>query len=206
MAIGNYKKKAIPLEGSASPTTAPSASAPPSPAKTVATAVETTIERDIAETGAIADKARSYEELLAEEGLTADEVFQIQSSILQEDLYRETMPLIPGVSATFRTRTYDDLIRFQQAVRTTAPYTQDELDELKLRFFLASSLESFRGETFEFPDPRKSTKEQMEVAFETRQTYIKHLPAHTVHKLCELLNKFDRKVQIALSEGAVEGF
>jgi hypothetical protein len=200
MGIGNYGKGK-----NDGPTMAPQAKAPPTPAKTVVDAVEKTIEKDLVETGEVVDRALTYEEILKEEGITLEEANKIKHAVIINGFYSETTELMPGVTVTFRTRTYDDLRRFHQEIEAYQPKFLTERDEIAMRYFLAASLESFKGTTFTFPSPIREP-EKAKAAFDQRHEFILELSEVLVQKLCEILHKFDKKTRIVWSEGAVESF
>lgn len=200
MGIGKYGK-----DKSDGPTMAPQAKAPPTPGKTVVDAVEKTIEKDLLETSAVVDKALSYEDLLKEEGITLDEANKIKDAILIQGYYSETTQITSTVSVTFRTRTYDDIRRFHQELEAYQPKFVTERNEIAMRYFLAASLEAFKGDTFTFPHPTREP-ELAKAAFDKRHEYILGLPEVLIEKLCAILQKFDYKTRIVWSEGAVESF
>lgn len=200
MGIGNYGKNK-----SDGPTMAPQAKTPPTPAKTVVDAVEKTIEKDLAETGAVVDRALTYEEILKEEGITLDEANKIKHAVLIDGYYSETTQLTPSVSVTFRTRVYADIMRFHQEIEAYQPKFFSERNEIAMRYFLAASLEAFKGETFTFPSPTRAP-EDAKAAFDKRHQFVLELPEVVIERLCEILQKFDKKTRIIWSEGAVESF
>ncbi len=200
MGIGKYGK-----DKSDGPTMAPQAKAPPTPGKTVVDAVEKTIEKDLVETGAVVDKALSYEDILKEENITLEEAHKIKHAILIDGFYSETTELMTNVSVTFRTRVYDDIRRFHQELEAYQPKFITERNEIAMRYFLAASLESFKGKTFIFPHPIRDP-EAAKAAFDERHEYILGLPEVLIEKLCAILQKFDYKTRIVWSEGAVESF
>jgi Asp-tRNA(Asn)/Glu-tRNA(Gln) amidotransferase A subunit family amidase len=201
MGIGNYSKKSKEVE--LPRTTAPTQAAP-TPAKTLANALEQNVERDIAETREVVEQVKTYEELLKDAGITLAEADEIRDSILLKDSYTETVQLTKNVSVTFRTRTYQDHIRYSRALERENPRFVMEEQEIKTQYYLAASIEAFRGTTFTFPAP--ANFEECEKAFEERLLFIKGLPTATVSLLITHLNRFDGKVSLALSKGAVEDF
>lgn len=192
MSIGNFKSKG------------PTAKSP-TPSKTVVDAVEKTLEKDIADTSEVLEKALSYEDILKEEGITLEEARKIKDAILIEDVYRETTDLTPNVSVTFRTRVYQDIVRFHQELERYQPKFVTERNEISMRYFLAASLEAFKGRAFEHPHPTKDAT-KARIAFDERHEYILNLPEPVVQRLCSILHKFDRKVALIFSDGAVESF
>lgn len=199
MGIGNYGKNK-----SDGPTMAPQAKGPVSPTKSVVEALESNLTQDLAETASTIERAKTYEEILTEAKITSTEADTIRDSILLTDTYSETVQLSDKVSATFRTRTYADHVRYNRALERHQPQYISEERDLMLRYYLAASLECFRGQTFTFPSTKDH--EAAEAAFETRHQFVMGLSAAVVGLLADKLNKFDEKVRIVLSKGAVEDF
>lgn len=200
MGIGNFKGK---KEVSLPRTTAPVAAAA-TPAKVVAEALEQTLVRDLEETNEVIEQAKTYEEMLKDAKITLVEADTIRDSILLNDAYTETISLTKNVSVTLRTRTYQDHLRFSRALERYNPQFALEEQELKLQYYLAASLEAFRGEVFTFPPVKDHGA--CEAAFEARLLFVKGLPAHTIELLVTHLNRFDEKVRLSLAKGAVEDF
>lgn len=202
MGIGNFKK--TPLKVPNEPSMVPSEKKL-SPGGTVAKAVEEALNSDVTETGAVADKALTYEDILKEVGLTREKAYAILDAVLIEDYYEEVVDLTPRVSATFRTRSYRDTVRYHQNLEKFQPRYMMERDEITLRYNLAASLVAFRGQEFAHPHPTKD-RDAADKAFEVRLDYIESLPEGTVNRLCNELHKFDKRVYAALNEGSVEFF
>jgi hypothetical protein len=194
MKIGSYKSDS----GASQP------AAPPTPAKAVVSALESTIEKDVKEAEGVTDKALTYEELLKRESIDLDEAYRVRDALLIDGYYGETIFLTPNTSVRFRTRAYLDFTRFHQAVERAQPRYLPERDELAMRFFLAASLEAYGGKTFEFPPTSDVTA--CENAFDVRHRFILSLPEAVVEVLGRHLHKFDRKIRVILSDGAVEDF
>lgn len=194
MKIGSYKSDS----GASQP------AAPPTPSKAVVTALEESLQRDVNAADEVTKRAVTYEELLKKEGISMEEAYMIRDALLVDLYYAQTVFLTEKTSVKFRTRSYQDFIRYHQAVERANPYTIAERDEIAMRYFLAASLEAYGGTQFEFPDP--SDGPACEKAFDVRHKYIAKLPEAVVEVLGRHLHKFDRKIRIVLSEGAVEDF
>lgn len=194
MKIGSYKSDS----GASQP------AAPPTPAKAVVTALEDSLQRDVDAAEGVAKRTLTYEELLEREGITKEEAYVIRDALLVDLYFSQTVFLTENTSVKFRTRSYHDFIRYHQAVERANPFTVAERDEITMRYFLAASLEAYGGTQFEFPDSADSAA--VEKAFEVRLKFISKLPEAVVEVLGRHLHKFDRKIRIVLSEGAVEDF
>ena len=195
MSIGNFKSK-----GPA----APASKGPVSPTKNVANALESTLSKDLEETEDTIARVKSYEEILKDAKISAEEADTIRDAVLLTDVYSEVIQLSDRVSCTFRTRSYSDHVRYNRALERHQPQYISEERDLMLRYYLAASLECFRGTAFKFP----STKDHdaAEEAFEERHQFVMGLSEAVVSLLAQKLDKFDNKVRIVLSKGAVEDF
>lgn len=203
--IGNFRspeKQEIDLAKVATPPAAPQA--PATPSRSIASAFETSLGKDLAETADITDRAMSYEDMLKDVGLSIEQAHTIQDALLVQDFYSEVVALTPRVNVTFRSRSYLDYTRYLQAIERAQPKYIAERDELTLRYFVAASLAAFGGESFAFPDPKDF--DACDVAFQERLDRVLRMPEAVVEHLGQLLNKFDRKLYVALREGAVESF
>lgn len=194
MKIGSYK----PATSTSQP------SAPPTPAKAVVNALEDSLQRDVDAADGVTKRAMTYEELLEREGITKEEAYMIRDALLVDLYYAQTVFLTENTSVKFRTRSYHDFIRYHQAVERANPFTVAERDEITMRYFLSASLEAYGGTQFEFPD--HSDGPAVEKAFEVRHKFVSKLPEAVVEVLGRHLHKFDRKIRVVLSEGAVEDF
>lgn len=203
MAVGNYKKK--PEKSEVALPNAPAPSSPPTPSKDLRDHIERGLEKDVTDAAPVAERALTFEEILKEEGMTLEEARRIQDELLVNDTYQETFNLTERVTVTFSTRYYQDIVRYHQQLERYQPKYVTERDEITLRYFLAASLVAFRGQSFNRPHPVREPAEAQQ-AFDERHDFICGLPEPTVNRLNELLFKFDRKVRIALSDGAVEFF
>ena len=203
MAIGNYKKKTE-LDLSKAPS---SAAAPTklSPTGTVAAAVREGLQSDVNETGSVADRALTYEQVLESEGLTREKALEILDTMLLGDFYEEVIELTPRVTVTFRTRVRQDTVRFYQNLGVYQPRYEVQRDESRQRYNLAASLVAFRGEQFEHPSLAQGTT-AAEEAFQKRMDFVCALSEAVVDRLILELHKFDKRVFAALNEGAVEFF
>lgn len=194
MPIGNYR-----------PVAKPAAKPAPTPAKVLVDSVEATLETDLADVEEVTKRALTYDDYLTEVGLTRESARKILDSVLLEDVYQETVPITPSVTATFRTRCYQDMVRYHQTLERYQPKMVAERDEIAMRYFLASSLVAFRGESFTFPHPVRE-KEAADAAFQKRHDFVLALAEPAVQRLSAELHKFDKRVYVALHEGAVEFF
>jgi len=174
------------------------------PTKSLADAVEQNIKQDVSDNEEGAERTLTYEERLAEAKITLAEAHRIRDCLLVDGAYEETFDLTPATKVTFRTRSYADFVRVQQAISSAQPTFVAQRDEITLRYLLAASLVRFREETFVHPDPKEI--ELAEKAFDARHERVLAFPEQVVRLLATHLNVFDERVNLCLSEGAVESF
>jgi hypothetical protein len=74
------------------------------------------------------------------------------------------------------------------------------------RYYLAASLVAFKGQTFTHPEVSKSKPEVVEQAFQDRLEWIEKQGEALIFLLAQKLSKFDRVIQVVMSEGVVENF
>lgn len=175
---------------------------PRTPNKELVGAVEARLQEDLDEGAGIVKKALTYEDRLKEAGISQDEANGIRDALLIDGYYSEGYALSPRVTVRFRSRSYQDYVRYHQEIERRRPQYVSERDEIMVRYFLASSLESLGGTNFEFP----SEPDKAEAAFNLRMQRILSMPAAVVELLNRKIYQFDEKLRIVLSEGAVEDF
>jgi len=181
--------------------------------KTTSTATQTSsalsegIKEDLKDTleqnKAGAEKAKTYEEILAENNISRERAHLVVDALLEKGYYEETyqikLPASSSVTVTLRTRTQADYIRFLQALEANAPRYVEEQRELQARYYLAASLVSFRGQTFPADTAEKP-------AFEAKMDWLEKQPERIIALLTNRLAVFDREINLIMNEGAVENF
>lgn len=205
MPIGNFTKPSTVTQSAEGTTIQSAAPAAPTPHKTIANAVESGLTQDVAANAPVVERAKTYEERLAEEGLTLSKAYSIRDALLIDGFYEEDIVITPNTSVTFRTRRYVDFVRLQRAIGIARPTFEAEREEMQLRYMLASSLVRYRDVPLEHAG-EKATAVEIDEAFNKRHEYVLTLPEMVVRILAEKLNVFDRKVLVATSEGSVESF
>lgn len=178
---------------------------PPSPTASLVSALEEGYRRDVDELGGVVAPIKPYKERLADAGITLAVAQHVLDQLLMHgDHYAEDVKVGPSLMVRFRTRQYADTMRTYAAIEREAPRFRDTTDALQVRYMLAASLESYGNKTFRFPphtDPQEADK-----AFGERLTFIQGLSDFAVQVLAREFYKFDRKVALILSDGAVEAF
>jgi hypothetical protein len=172
------------------------------PATSLSEGIQEDLQESIDKTKGLADKAKTYEQILSERGITLSKAHAVIDSMLEKGYYEEIIPLkLPTpapITVTFRTRTQADYIRYLRALELYNPKYVEEQQELQLRYFLAASLISFKGKTFTNTDPDKLIDEKIE--------WLEKMPERIVSLLGLKLTEFDLQIQAIMTEGAVENF
>lgn len=177
-------------------------SGPRTPNKDLVGAVEARLQDDIDEGQGSVKKALTYEDRLKEMNISMEEAHGIRDALLIDGFYSEGYALSPRVTVRFRSRSYQDYIRYHQEVERRRPQYTSERDEIMVRYFLAASLEALGGNSFTFPVEAAAA----DAAFTARMERILSMPAALVELLNRKLYEFDEKLRVVLSEGAVEDF
>lgn len=146
-----------------------------------------------------------YQKFLAQEGISEETAADIVDDLLFKGYYEERISLTRRSTVVFRTRSQTDVLRMQTAIEVQRPTYEAALNELVVRYNMASSLVSLRDLEFEFPD-EKATKERAEELFDIRLNFIETLAAPLFSKLSLKLARFDRKVVATMREGVAENF
>lgn len=178
--------------------------APPTPARTLAESVERGMEQDVREGEGVATKALSYEEMLKLVGVTPEQARVICDSLLVDGYYSETVNLSQSTSVTFSTREGRDLTYYYHALTREQPQYESHRGHLMVRYFLVASLRQYREKHF----PRLTDLDEVAYheEFTARLKWLDTLPPHVVTLLQARLAAFDEKIEVVLSEGAVEAF
>jgi hypothetical protein len=175
------------------------------PAKTLVEGVTSEMEKDVAEGKDTIEKSKNYRDILIENDIPSVKAASIVDDLLCKGYYEEEIPLTNSTFVTFRTRSHSDYRRYLRALEITNPRYADEQQEIMTRYFIAASLVSFKGKIFDHPEAKVGDP-SVEAAFEQRLAWIEKQPEPLVTLLAVKLHKFDRTVQVVMSEGVVENF
>lgn len=201
--IGSYKKPMVPADAQQSDTAEPQIvdKRPKidSPTKALSEGVTEDLKDSIERTKGAAEKAKSYEEILAEHDIPLAKAHAIVDAMLEKGFYEDTLAVTKSSSVTFRTRIHADYVRYLRALEVYNPKYVEEQQEIQIRYFLSASLISFKGVSF-------SNQEDPEKAFDEKLAWIEKQPERVIHLLAGKLSKFDLQIQIVMSEGIVENF
>ena len=191
--IGSYRKSSE--EGNT----------PKTPSQNLAEGVQEEIKDSAALADPITKKALSYADILEAKSIEITKAHSIVDSMLEKGFYTDTLPVTKSVSVTLRTRTHNDYVRYLRALELHNPKFVAEQNELQIRYFLAASLVSFKGKSFEHPVPT-SDIDKINDAFDVRLEWITQQPESIVNLLASKLSKFDEVIHTVMSEGVVENF
>lgn len=137
-----------------------------------------------------------YQKRLEEAKLPLATARHIFDQVLTHGFYEETVVIGP-VRATLRTRVYDDTLRLQRALEMEKPQLMMSQEELVTRYNLAASLYVWNG---------KPVPHDTDADFEKALKLVRGMPSPLFSVVARELFKFDQKIMLAFSEGAVESF
>jgi hypothetical protein len=178
--------------------------APKTPAGAMSAGIKEDLKQSVKVDEEGIEKAKSYEELLAEAKVSLDDARCIVDDMLSKGFYEETVPLTQKLTVTLRTRKHADYLRYHEALEIHNPRYQEEQNEMALRYCLAGSLVRFHDQNFVYPKVTETDKYRK--AFDERLAWIEQQPERVIALLAVKLNNFDRKVATVLSEGVIENF
>jgi hypothetical protein len=203
--IGSYRRET--KEGSAPVEMVERKKDEATPARALSTGIEEDLKDSVNKTKGNAEKAKTYEELLADKDIPLQKAHAVVDALLEKGHYDETyeikLPTRTPITVTFRTRAHSDYLRFLRALEAHAPRYVDEQREIQARYFLAASLVAFRGHVFR---REVTSDENASAAFEERLDWIEAQPERIINLLTQKLHEFDVMVNTIMSEGLVENF
>jgi hypothetical protein len=176
-----------------------------SPAKQNLEAVESRLDTEAAQDEAALKPLQSYEDKLKEVGLTKSDAAKILDDVMMRGHYAEDVQVTPRFRARLRTRNARDTRRAQEILETQRLTYDSHYAESLSRILLASSLEVFGDERLPHPE-RRAPVAEVEDAFNNRMRFVESMPDPALRMMFKQLMNFDKKVAVALEEGAVENF
>ncbi len=179
---------------------------PASPTKESLEAMETKLDEEVSKDEAALKPMASYEERLKEVGLTREKAAEIVDAVLLKGFWAEDVKITSRIKCRLRTRNARDTRRANEILEAQRYTIDAHYSEHLTRLLLGASLEQFGDDKFTHPNPRKSPEVEVEKAFQERMGYIDGLPDPALRILFSKLYAFDRKVAVALEEGAIENF
>ena len=199
--IGSYKDprgRTAPVEDKRAPDT--------TPARAIVDSVADEMQRDVTETKESVEKAKTYEEILKENDISLSKATAIVDDLLTKGYYEEDIPVTSNSYVTLRTRAHSDYRRYLRALEVNSPRYADEQNEIQMRYFIAASLVNFKGQSFEHPEQKIGNESAVEAAFAARLQWIERQPERLITLIALKLHKFDRMIQVVISEGVIENF
>ena len=144
------------------------------------------------------------EELEYEE-ITTHEAAKILDAVITNGMYEESYKL-GSMVVRVRTRTTSDADRVIEAIQDFKPETSGTLSHLIARMNLAASISQFGDKKFNFTGANDGNQDVLEQEFSERYNYLSRLPAQIFFSLTQVLERFDRRVQLACDPRAIENF
>jgi hypothetical protein len=139
------------------------------------------------------------------ENMTSDEAAKILDQVITNGMYEETYKMGKMV-VRLRTRTTSDADRVIEAIQDFKPETNGTLSHLIARMNLAASISKFGESQFNFTPPNDGAQEVLEAEFTERYNFLSNLPSQIFFALTQILERFDRRVQLACDPRAIENF
>ena len=168
-------------------------------------ALERGFKKDVNELEEVVAPIKPYKERLADAGISLEYARNVLSHLIDSGgQYAEDVRLSPRTTVRFRTRQFADTMRTYAAIERETPRYADTTDSIQLRYMLAASLEAYGEKTFRFP--RTTDTSELDDAFGERLAFVQGLSDFAVRVLAREFSKFDQKIALILSDGAVEAF
>jgi hypothetical protein len=146
-----------------------------------------------------------WAEELEFENITEDDAAKILDAIITNGMYEETYRMGKLV-VKMRTRNTSDADRVIEAIQDFKPETNGTLSHLIARMNLAASISTFGDKEFNFSAPTDGNRDQLEQEFTERYNFLSNVPSQVFFSLTQVLEKFDRRVQLACDPRAIENF
>lgn len=144
-------------------------------------------------------------EELEYEDITTHEAAKILDAVITNGMYEESYKL-GSMVVRVRTRTTSDADRVIEAIQDFKPETSGTLSHLIARMNLAASISQFGDKKFNFTGANDGNQDVLEQEFSERYNYLSRLPAQIFFSLTQVLERFDRRVQLACDPRAIENF
>lgn len=144
-------------------------------------------------------------EELEYENITPDAAAKILDAVITNGMYEESYKM-GSVVVRVRTRTTSDADRVVESIQDFKPETQGTLSHLIARMNLAASISQFGDKKFNFSPANDGNQDVLEQEFSERYNFLSRLPAQIFFSLTQVLERFDRRVQLACDPRAIENF
>jgi hypothetical protein len=150
-------------------------------------------------------KQEEWEVDLKAFGMTVSEAAVVLDTVITSGFYEETYRYGKTIFK-LRTRTATDSDRLIEMIQEFDPRSPGVLQHLIGRVNLASSLRCFGDKSFSFTTPTDSNRRDLDSEFNERYSFISSLPQATFFSLCQVLERFDKRVQLATDPRSLENF
>ena len=144
-------------------------------------------------------------EELEYEDMTQESAAKVLDAVITNGMYEECYKM-GSMVVRVRTRTTSDADRVIEAIQDFKPETSGTLSHLIARMNLAASIAQVGEKKFNFSPANDGNQEVLEQEFSERYNYLSRLPAQIFFSLTQVLEKFDRRVQLACDPRAIENF
>ena len=137
--------------------------------------------------------------------MTQESAAKVLDAVITNGMYEESYKM-GSMVVRVRTRTTSDADRVIEAIQDFKPETSGTLSHLIARMNLAASIAQVGEKKFNFSPANDGNQEVLEQEFSERYNYLSRLPAQIFFSLTQVLEKFDRRVQLACDPRAIENF
>lgn len=144
-------------------------------------------------------------EELEYENMSQDDAAKILDAVITNGMYEESYKM-GSMVVRVRTRTTSDADRVIESIQDFKPETSGTLSHLIARMNLAASISQFGEKKFNFSPANDGNQDLLEQEFSERYNFISKLPAQIFFSLTQVLERFDRRVQLACDPRAIENF
>jgi hypothetical protein len=141
--------------------------------------------------------AELYQNRLKDAGIDLLQARSILDAVISGGYYEESFTLA-GRKGTFRTRSYANQRRIAKALEVENPATGYAQNELIVRYNLAASLVEWAGNRYYTGNDEKQ--------FQDKLVGLDDFPGPVITLLSNELAKFDAKMMIVFSDGAIDSF
>ena len=147
----------------------------------------------------------AWSEEIELEGMDSTSAAKILDAVITNGMYEETYKL-GTLIIKVRTRSTSDADRVIEAIQDFKPETNGSLSHLIARMNLAASISQFGEKQFNFTPATDGNRDQLEEEFNGRYNFITSVPAQLFFSLTQVLERFDRRVQLACDPRSIENF
>lgn len=144
-------------------------------------------------------------EELEYENMSQDSAAKILDAVITNGMYEESYKM-GSMVVRVRTRTTSDADRVIESIQDFKPETSGTLSHLIARMNLAASISQFGEKKFNFSPANDGNQDLLEQEFSERYNFLSKLPAQIFFSLTQVLERFDRRVQLACDPRAIENF